>query len=122
MDDVRRQLIEMLTFPRLKAMEALDLGICPHGGYFHSHDRRCQACVAKFECSWIKTHEPFVTLATQTQSDLVQSLRTAIEFVVSQNHRKASSNSNCVCESCRWIENANRLIRRAEGRTEIVNL
>ncbi|NNF51320.1 MAG: hypothetical protein HKN59_02670 [Gammaproteobacteria bacterium] len=119
MDNISRQLIEMLTFPRLKAIEALDLGVCPHGGVFHARDQGCQTCIAMFECSWLKSHEPFVDLASQSRPELVASLRLAIDFLVSQNHRKNSAIKSCVCESCRWIENANRLIREAEGRSEV---
>lgn len=120
MEDLRRQLIEMLAFPRLKAFEALQLDACPHGGQFQSVDDGCRTCQSMFECSWIQSNEPFIALAQEAPADLVKSLRLACEYVTSRNHRVQGSRAFCVCETCRWIEKANRLIRTAEGQSETV--
>ena len=120
-NDLRRELMEMLTFPRLKALEVLDLETCPHGGVFHMHDNGCQTCLAMYECSWIKSHEPFVAVAGQSLPELTQTLHRAVDYMASQNHRKKSTSPFCVCETCRWIEKANRLIRQAEGRSQVVS-
>lgn len=120
MDELKRQIIEALTFPRLQAFEVLDLEKCPSGGRFHSKNDNCKACEAMFPCAWIESNEPFIELAAKSTEDLLQALRIARDFIVSGNHRGTIGRTSCVCEHCRWIGRADRLIRAGEGKSRIV--
>ncbi len=121
MEEVRRQLIEMLTFPRLLALKTMELDDCRHGGRFQSRDPTCRTCDFMYQCTWLESNEPFVELAQRPLTELIRALRFSIDYVDSQNHRGNQPSSKCVCETCRWLGNAQRLVRQAEGKTEVVH-
>lgn len=117
---IKLQLIEMLTFPRLMALEKMELEECPHNGQFRSRNSECQTCVFMYECSWLQSNEPFVVLGQRSLAELATSLEFAIDYVDSQNHRAGGKRRLCVCEKCSWIDRARRLRRKVDGKTTIV--
>lgn len=117
----RLQIIEMLTFPRLLAMDAMALEDCPHEGQFVTGSPRCRTCEFLYECTWLQSNEPFVALASRPTEELLDALRFAIDYVDSQNHRPGETKSFCVCKKCSWINSAKLLLKSKEGRSEIVH-
>lgn len=120
MQDLKRRLIETLTFPRLMALKTMELEDCRHGGQFHSEDPGCRTCEYVHQCTWLESNEPFVALAQRPLPELITALRFSIEYVDSQSHRGNQPSRKCVCDTCRWLSNAHSLIRQAEGKAEVV--
>ena len=116
MTDVRMRLIEMLTFPRLFAVESMDADHCPHRLRFDAGDERCDRCRQGAECEWLESAEPFVDLASRPRDDLANALRFAVDYVGSQNHRPGHRVASCVCPTCRWLHGAQQLLREIDGR------
>jgi len=119
MTDVRLRLIEVLAFPRLFAVQSISPRDCPHNGRFDAGDPRCGCCDHGPECEWLESSEPFVDLASQPREDLVQALRFAVDYIDANNHRPGNRIATCVCESCRWLQKADRLLREIDGRAVV---
>lgn len=98
------------------ALKSMELDDCPHDGRFQSRDPQCRTCEFMYQCTWLESNEPFVALAQRPLPELVNALRFSIDYVDSQNHREGKPVSKCVCETCRWLSMARRLVRQAEGK------
>ncbi len=120
-EKTRLQIIEMLTFPRLMALDSMELDGCPHEGQFEADSSRCKTCEYMYECTWLKSNEPFLALASSPVDELLNALRFAIDYVDSQNHRSGVARTFCVCKNCSWINSAKLLLKSTEGRSEIVH-
>ncbi|MGW8367782.1 MAG: hypothetical protein ACWGPN_03765 [Gammaproteobacteria bacterium] len=116
MRDVRVRLVEMLTYPRVMAVDAIRENDCPYGHRFAAGEEKCSRCENGTECEWLESGEPFVDLATKPESALVQSLLVAIDFVDANNHRTGRSVGVCTCQSCKWLKDAQQLLREIDGR------
>ena len=116
MTDVRLRLIEMLTFPRVLAVDSMDADSCPHRLRFDAGDVRCERCEHGAECEWLESGEPFVALVSKPHADLVRALRFAVDYIGSKNHRGSHRMATCLCESCLWLRDARQLLREIDGR------
>lgn len=116
MSDTRLQILEMLALPRVFAVDSIVSGDCPNHARFDAADAQCARCQHGPECEWLASSEPFVDLALRPDEDLVESLRFAVDYIEANNHRARSRIATCACDSCRWLQRAQRLLREADGR------
>ena len=116
MRDVRVRLVEMLTYPRVLAADAIQQNDCPYKHRFAAGLERCLKCENGAECEWLESGEPFVDLASKPEKALVESLLFAIDFVDTTNHRTGRSVGACTCKSCQWLKDAQQLLREIDGR------
>ena len=111
----RVRLIELLTFPRMLALEAIDAKDCPHDIRYQSGESECAECGHGELCEWLTAQEPFAELTAKPERRLAESLRYAVDYVKARNHRAGPSARACTCASCQWLRDARQVLREIEG-------
>lgn len=115
MNVLRQKIVEKLAFPRLLALGIIESEDCPYDLRFQPDDVACGACKFASECEWLDSDASLAMLARRPETELVQDLRFAIDYVRGVCDRANHSPSNCLCDACRWLVSARRLLKRAEG-------
>ena len=103
---IRRRILESLTYPRQIAMANVDLSACPHSGMFKAIDTRCQKCSKNYECDWLNSTEEFNDLAAKPMGFLYRALTFGIDYVDARNVLSNHHEMECGCDNCEWLEDA----------------
>ncbi len=104
--EIKRRILESLTFPRQIAKANVDLSACPHSGIFESTDTRCRRCTKNYECDWLNSTDNFNDLTAKPMEFLYRALKFGIDYVDSQNVLSNHHEMECDCDNCEWLEDA----------------
>ncbi len=107
---MRRNIIDVLVYPRQVAKANVDLTNCPHSGFFKVLDKKCEQCSKSYECEWLNSTDEFNDLAAKPMEFLYRALTFGIDYVDAQVADQDHDADICECESCEWIRNARRLL------------
>ncbi|GLP97295.1 hypothetical protein [Paraferrimonas sedimenticola] len=106
----KSELIALLDFPRRKMLAMMELGECPHNGFFDLSDLRCQTCHQGSECRWVNHNDQCVDLDSKTLEDLQQQILKAADFIDASLDLDHQYRESCQCDNCRWLTKANKTL------------
>lgn len=110
---MRQKVLAQLHYPRLLIGDSQDLDRCPHNGMYDQDDRACLNCSDRSECIWLYNNDEFSNLQTKPLSDLRAALAFAVDYVSAQAVIWEHNPNNCLCETCKWIRQAEKLYNEA---------
>ena len=111
---MRRQMIEALTYPRLRVLQIIEQRDCPQDSLFEPTSSRCQECDMNRECHWVRRLHEFSNFNDKPAHTINASLRYGIKLVESLHSKLHHDETLCTCEACSWIRDAQRLIEEFE--------
>jgi hypothetical protein len=107
---MRNKIIDALIESRILVRDQVDWHDCSHGGYYSRQDGDCRSCEFEFECQWLSQNDEFVALERKATKILIDSLEFAHAYVDAIVTRRAHDRRACLCETCCWLRNTQRLL------------
>ncbi len=116
---VREQIIALLTYPQTLLQAKLHLEECTHGGLYARGDRLCHECEDKPECEWLFHFGEYASLADKSETELLQAIEFALDYVNADVVRREHDSTHCDCESCNWLRRGQQLFDAAAADSSI---
>ena len=110
---IKQDIIETLDFPRCHIKSNLELEQCPYNGSFNFQSQTCHDCNYGYECKWLLHNDEFVAMKEKSLADLKRALAFAIGYVDSFVGEWGHNSRTCMCESCSWLRNTQKLFWKA---------
>ena len=102
--------VTLLEYPRWVIERDVDFTDCHLHGSYEVEDTRCVACQFGAACCWLN-----VNRATPSPNapldELVQALRTAVDYLRASISADPRHARHCECETCQWLHEANGFLR-----------
>ena len=112
-DNMRQELIEALTYPRLLVKRLIEEHNYQHESLFAATGERCNHCTGE-NCGWETCFQDFRKFEEMPIDSLAASLREGIKLVESLYSELHHDETTCTCESCNWVRNAEHLTEECE--------
>ena len=102
--------VTLLEYPRWVIERDVDFTDCHLRGTYEVGDIRCVSCRFGAACCWLNvnrgTPSPDASL-----DELVQALRTAVDYLRASTSVDPRHPRHCECETCQWLHEAGRFLR-----------
>ena len=106
---MKKEIIDMLEFPRQIIRGQIPLETCAHAGNFSSGDSGCLVCETRMECEWLYHSDESAALTEKPLDAVVDALSLAVLYVDACVTRAGHGVRACHCEACDWLRRARRL-------------
>ena len=110
---MRTAIIAQLDLPRRLVRDQIAIETCSHAGFFSSRDAECRVCETRTECEWLSRNDELLGLSSMPTDALVEVLETSVLYVDACITRNRHKRTTCVCELCRWLEQAQQMVVKA---------
>ena len=102
--------ITLLEYPRWVIERDVDFTDCHLRGTYDADDTRCVSCHFGTACYWLNVNR--VTPSPNAPLDeLVQALRTAVDYLRASTSAEPRHARDCECETCQWLHEAGGFLR-----------
>lgn len=106
----------LLDYPRWFIEREVDFTDCHLAGKFHGNDTQCATCHFGTACNWLNANRSMPTGAAPLD-ELLQALRTSVEFLRLAQAETGSHLAGCECDTCQWLHEATGFLRQHRHRT-----
>ncbi|MGI9234897.1 MAG: hypothetical protein ACR2RD_14790 [Woeseiaceae bacterium] len=106
----------LLDYPRWFIEREVDFTSCRAAGDFGRNDARCSACRFGTACNWLNANRSAPT-SDAPLDELLNALRTAVEFLRSTQSETGRHPADCECDTCQWLHEATGFMRQHRHRT-----
>jgi hypothetical protein len=103
--------VTLLDYPRWVIAREVDFTECHLGGSFDASDRQCSSCHFGAACCWLHADQG-APAADAPLDDLLEALRTSVEFLRTSSSDLDKHARNCECDTCKWLQEAQGFLRR----------
>lgn len=108
--------VTLLDYPRWFIEREVDFTDCHLAGEFHGNDAQCETCHFGTACNWLNANRSAPTDAASLD-ELLQALRTSVEFLRLAQAKTGSHLADCQCDTCQWLHEATGFLRQHRHRT-----
>ena len=109
-------LVTLLEYPRWLIARDIDFTHCHLHGRYDADDEVCARCEFGSACRWLTSNGEKPTVDAPL-TDLVEALRRAADYVRRERGSAALHGSDCDCDTCQWLHDANNFLRSHRHRT-----
>ncbi|MGI9236543.1 MAG: hypothetical protein ACR2QZ_04060 [Woeseiaceae bacterium] len=106
----------LLDYPRWFIEREVDFSNCHLAGDFKKSDARCSTCHFGTACNWLTANRSAPT-SDASLDELLNALRTSVEFLRSAQAEMGSHRADCECDTCQWLHDATGFMRQHRHRT-----
>ncbi len=107
---MKREIIQALTYPRGLMRGSVELNDCSHNGNYSQSDGECSDCYYGLECAWLFSNDENVSVEEKPLAALMEALEYCHGYVDARTTEWGHDNTDCGCEACRWVRDADQLI------------
>lgn len=103
---MRDTIIKLLELPRRVIRGEIAIEDCGHAGFYSPADSACRVCETRMECEWLFRNDEFAALSEKPLDTVMDAFDSAVLYVDAFVARAGHEATECGCELCSWIRQA----------------